>query len=350
MTDNASSKPLFWLIDSERAPLAASRDVFDDWAETLYFTSPADLDWERPPDAAFFSAEIHGGAEGELFGQLAAAAGAVPLIAVARLRSLAQAVSFFRAGAADYLPLPLEEEEVWERFNAAIARMARLAMQGMLVELEPSEQEPGAVSMSLLSARTAADARRETAAADAEEDILARLSAAADAETEPLAEPPPPRAEDEPVAVDGLPIPNLWEELPCGLLVFDSTGNLVFTNTLALVLFGCPSLAELQDMLENNRAAFAAHGANHNPLPDNQWPQVLAARTRTARSAVISIERRDRRRVWLRIDCMPHLAEGLMSRLSMTLVNLTGELPPLRQTHSTASAKRDKSKKTRHKK
>lgn len=349
MDENDDAKPLLWLIDSGRAPLAASLGVFEDWADVRYFASePAESEWERPPDAVFFSAEFAGGAEGEAFGRLVAAAGAVPLLAVARLRSFTQAVAFFRAGADDYLSLPLEEEDVWERFNAAIERMARLAMRGLLVELEPSEAAPDSVDMSLRSAVSAVEPSGD-ASPEAEEDILARLSADLAGESGLNATEPQDGAEEEPIAVDGLPIPNLWEELPCGLLVFDSNGNLVFSNTLALVLFGCPSLAELQDMLENNRAAFAAHGANHKPLPDNQWPQTQAARTRTARSAVISIERSDRRRLWLRIDCMPHLADGAISRLSMTLVNLTGELAPL-QTASAAPAKREKAKRSKRRK
>jgi hypothetical protein len=116
--------------------------------------------------------------------------------------------------------------------------------------------------------------------------------------------------------------------------VFDSLGNLVFSNNAGLELFGRDTLAGLQDALENSLSAFAAHGLNNKPFPDNQWPHILAVKTRTARSAVVSVETGDKRRAWLRIDCQPHLADGKIARLSMTAVNLTGELPPLQTQES----------------
>lgn len=334
--------PLVWLIDSERNPLSECLDAFTPWAETLHLPYGAAPDWAALPDAIFFSAEIPGGPQGALFTEMLQAAGPVPLLAVARLRSLAQAVAYFRAGAADYLPLPLEEDDARERFEAALQRSAALAMQGVMVELEPVDQDLAEISLSLRPS-----VPEEPEEAFEEEDILAQL--------EPPPPPPPPapapaREEDgdEPEPVDGLPIPSLWEELPCGLLVFDSSANLVFANSLGLELFGHTSLAELQETLETRRSDFDAHAANHHPLPDNQWPHIVAARTRTARSAVVSIAKPDGRRAWLRIDCLPHLADGAMSRLSMTLVNLTGELLPLRARdgeQTAVPAKKDKAKK-----
>lgn len=338
MTD--IDKPLIWLLDSERSPLAPSLEVFDGWADMVYVPAGQEPDWDTPPDAIFFSAESKGGAAGEWFTALSQAAGGIPLIAVTRLRSLAQAVAYFRAGALDYLSLPLEEEDARERLEAALERSAQLAMQGVMVELESLDQDPGDVSLSLVAPDDPALAPPPPPGQ--EEDILAQLSGHAK-EAGQAAPPAPPPAfqmdEDaEPVVVDGLPIPSLWEELPCGLLVFDSNGNMVFSNSLGLDLFGYESLAELQEALDNRRDGFAAHGANHKPLPDNQWPHVLAAKTRISRSAVMSIEKPDKRRVWLRVDCLPHLSEGKISRLSMTLVNLTGELPSL------APARREKAK------
>lgn len=351
MTENIADLPLVWIFDSDRSPLAGCVEAFEDWADAVYYAADAgDPDWDSPPDAVFFSAEVKGGAAGDVFGGLSRNAAGVPLLAVARLRSLAQAVSYWRAGAADYLSLPLEEEDVRERLQAALVRAEQLAMQGMMVELEPVDLDPGEISLRV--ARTdATDASGEID--DEVDDILAHLSgdigeAARESHGEPAAE------EEEPEAVDGLPIPNLWEELPCGLLVFDSNANLVFSNSLGLDLFGYGSLAELQEALETGRSRFAAHGANLRPMADNQWPHVLAARTRTARSAVLSIEKPDRRRIWLRVDCLPHLSDGKISRLSMTLVNLTGELPALNITPAAATApiagKREKTKKGRRKK
>lgn len=344
MTD--IDKPLIWLLDSERTPMARYLEVFDDWADTIHVPQEESPDWDNPPDAIFFSAECKGGAAGEWFASLSRAAGGIPLLAVARLRSLAQAVAFFRAGAIDYLSLPLEEDDARERLAAALERSAQLAMQGVMVELESLDQDPGEISLSLLPTEVPVQ----------DEDILAQLPGNG---AVPVSEPEPTtpplvataatlshHADDdvEPVAVDGLPIPSLWEELPCGLLVFDSNGNMVFSNSLGLELFGYESLAELQEALDNRRAEFAAYGANGKPMPDNQWPHVLSAKTRTARSAVISIEKPDKRRVWLRIDCMPHLSEAKISRLSMTLVNLTGELPSLAQPSPSAPTKREKGK------
>ena len=320
----AEDKPYLWILDSDRTPLAESLEAFDAWAD-IFYAAPgsAEPDWSRPPAAVFFSAEIAGGANGEPFVALRRLAENAPLLAVARLRSLTQAVSFFRAGVDDYLSLPLEEDEVRERLEAALEKAAARAMEGLVVELEAVDGDPGDVSLSL---RPSAG----EPGGSFEDDIIAGLdgtAVAAPPETDRSAADVLP--DDEPTPVDGLPIPTLWEELPCGLLVFDSAGNLVFSNSLGLELFGQNSLAELEDALESRRSLFAAHGANHKPLADNQWPQVLALKTRTARSAVVSIEKPDRRRVWLRIDCLPHVAEGRINRLSMTLVNLTGELPPL---------------------
>lgn len=338
-----TDKPLIWLLDSERTPMAQCMEVFDDWADTIHVPQEESPDWDNPPDAIFFSAECKGGAAGEWFASLSQAAGGIPLVAVARLRSLAQAVAFFRAGAIDYLSLPFDEDDARERLAAALERSAQLALQGVMVELESLDQDPGEISLNLLPSEAIAQ----------DEDILAQLPGNGATPSQEAPEPPvvpgplPTRPVDddvEPVAVDGLPIPSLWEELPCGLLVFDSSGNMVFSNSLGLELFGYESLAELQEALDNRRAEFAAFGANAKPLPDNQWPHILSAKTRTSRSAVISIEKPDKRRVWLRIDCMPHLSEGKISRLSMTLVNLTGELPGLAQPSSSVPAKREKGK------
>ena len=342
MTD---ARPYLWILDSSHKPLADSLDVFESWADIAYLDGERErLDWSVPPDAIFFSAEISGGAAGEAFASLVAAAADTPLLAVARLRSLAQAVAFFRAGATDYLSLPLDKDEARDRLAAALERAEQRILEAVAVELEPIDADTGEVSLAFAPSRT-----EEAEVEEVEEDILAELESIPSAKPESRAEENPKPAvrpdgdeageqsasdgetdpEEEPVTVDGLPIPTLWEELPCGLLVFDSLGNLVFANSLGLHLFGHVSLAELQDVLENRRASFAAHAANHKPLPDNQWPHVLAARTRTARSAVLSVEKPDRRRVWLRIDCLPHLSEGKITRLSLTIVNLTGELPPL---------------------
>lgn len=326
MTDGS---PLVWILDSDRKPLADCRELFEGWANILYMETPDAIPEEgEPPDALFVSADIPGGPGGEIFSGLCEWAGVTPVIVLAKLRSLTQALAFFRAGAADYLPLPVEEEEIQERLAAALARTERLAMPSVMVELEPVDSDPGEVSLSLVAAGGATGPE--------EDDILAGIAATpttadAGADTGAAGTPEPQTADaaEEPEAVDGLPIPTLWEELPCGLLVFDSRGNLVFSNRLGIELFGHASLAELQEALENALPAFAAHGANHNPLPDNQWPHILARKARAARSAVVSIEKPDRRRAWLRIDCLPHLADGKINRLSMTLVNLTGELPPL---------------------
>ncbi len=345
MTEKCEQKPLVWLIDSQRSPLADCRDAITPWADVAYFAHDDNPpDWENPsgafPDALFISAEIMGGPDGAAFRELRERAGNAPLVIVARLRSLAQAVAFFRAGAADYLSLPLDEDDARERAEAAFERAAALAMRGVMIEVEPVGDDTGEISLRLAAAPAVggfpAPPPLPPPAIPGEkgedEDILARLDP--EPEQQPGAE--TKDGEDEPVAVDGLPIPTLWEELPCGVMAFDSNGNLVFSNTLAMGLFGYDSLAALQEALENRREDFKAHGANHAPLQDNQWPHILSAKTRTARSAVVSIVKPDRRRIWLRIDCLPHLHRGQMNRLSMTLVNLTGELPPLSLSAETA--------------
>ena len=104
-------RPYIWLIDSDKLSLAECAGMFSDWSDAVYL-NPGDSepDWSDPPDAVFFSAEIAGGAGGERFASICRKAGDVPLLAVARWRSLAQALDFFRAGASDSLSLPLKKQ------------------------------------------------------------------------------------------------------------------------------------------------------------------------------------------------------------------------------------------------
>ncbi|MDR1613114.1 MAG: hypothetical protein LBT97_10100 [Planctomycetota bacterium] len=345
-------KPLVWIVDSERSALGESLSVFDAGCSAFrYFEAgepfPGDGD---PPDAVVFSAEIAGGPGGEAFARLRAETAGIPLLAAARVRSLAQAVAFFRAGADDYLSLPFDPGELADRLSAACAANI-FAPPTVLVEVERLGSASGSADPVRID-RIAAVANLADGAGD--EDILADLSREESRSEDPGGKDPGSGAaenelsdadkfretdagdssgsggpgEAEPEPVDGLPIPSLWEELPCGLVVFDSTGDPVFSNALALDLFGLDTLGGLRDALEPNRRLFKALGQNQNPLPDNQWPHAAAFKAKAARSAVVSIERSDRRRVWLRIDCLPHLTDGKVSRLSMTLVNMTGELPP----------------------
>lgn len=307
--DDGNAKTLVWIIDSPRSPLAGCLYAFENTAEFRYFSHGDQLpDGEERPDAIFFSAEIDGGPNGTAFVALTEFAAGIPLLACAKVRSLAQAVAFFRAGAVDYLSIPLEAEEVAERLSAALAKAAANASPTVMVELEALDDEPVTLTV------------RESDDRD--------LSAPKEADSG--AAEPAGDEDDEPVAVDGLPIPTLWEELPCGLLVFDSAGNLVFSNALGLELFGFASLVELQDALENRRSSFNARGTNKKSLPDNRWPHVDAIKSRAARHAAVSIERPDGRRSWIRMDCLPHLYDGAISRVTMTLVNMTGELPDMR--------------------
>ncbi len=322
-----NDRPNLWVVDSPRAPLAACLDAFSEWAEYQYFGPDAPLpnEFDNTLDAIFFSAEIQGGADGDLFATLITSG--APLLAVSSVRSLAQAVAYFRAGVGDYLSLPLDAEDARERCLAAMDKAREQAMPSVMVELEAVDDDAGDISLTISPSNNDA-----TTPAAPSEDILADL-------------PNQPEDEEEPVAVDGLPIPTLWEELPCGLLVFDSNGNLVFCNQLGLDLFNRPSLADLQEALETDLARFSAYAANHNPLPDNQWPHVLARKTRTARSAVISIETSEKRRAWLRVDCLPHISDGALTRLTMSVINLTGELPPLSLAEQPAAPKKEKAKK-----
>ncbi|MDR2392466.1 MAG: hypothetical protein LBE84_12425, partial [Planctomycetota bacterium] len=308
-------------IDSERESLAEYRRAFADWADILRFGPDEEPDWDNPPDAIFVSAEIAGGPGGDRFSVLSREAGDIPILAVARWRSLTQALAFLRAGAGDYLSLPLAAGEAKERVTALLEKAGRHALRRFILEpvtMEPEDSGAGEPGWN--------------------GDILAGIAAGAADETPP----------EEPEAVDVLPVPALWEELPCGVLVFDSAGNLVFSNGLALALFGYESPATLRDALEGNRASFAAHSASRKPLADNQWPHVLARKVRAARSAVISIEKPDRRRLWLRIDCLPHLADGKVNRLSMTIVNLTGELPDFSPAPIPSPREKNRRKTARH--
>lgn len=311
MTDLAD-KPLVWIIDSPRSPLAESLPVFEACSDYRYFAWNEPLPVEaEAPDAVFFSAEIEGGPGGAEFPRLRDGLAGVPLLACARVRSLAQAVAYFRNGAADYLSLPLDPEETAGRLAAALSGERPPAV---MVELEAVDGDAPEALFAVSDTEEGPDLAIGG-------DILAQLSKD---ESPAIAM---NEDDSEPIAVDGLPIPSLWEELPCGLLAFDSEGNLVFSNGLALEMFGFDTLAALQDALDNRRSAFAARGANRKPLPDNQWPHSAAIRARAARHGLLSLERPDRSRVWLRMDCLPHLSDGAITRVTVTLVNMTGEIP-----------------------
>lgn len=312
--DQDMQKPFVWIIDSPRSPLAGSLYAFEDSVGYRYFSHGEPPSPDLPqPDAVFFSAEIEGGPTGELFSTLVENNPAIPLLAITKVRSLTQAVAFFRAGALDYLSLPLDPDEVAERLDASLVRIADLVAAVVTVELESLGD---GVESELLSAL-----QEEGMNLDADlEELSGDLGENDEAENDD--------SDDiEAVPVDGLPIPSLWEELPCGLLVFDSQANLVYANASAFTLLGFESMGELQDMLGNKRSEFNALATNKKPLPDNKWPHIAAVKTRTERHATISVERPDKTRVWLRMDCLPHLADGALSRLTMTLVNMTGEMP-----------------------
>ena len=322
-------KPLVWIFDSARSPLGEALPAFDRLPAVFrhFGAGEAPRAGAEPPDVVFFSAGIEGGAGGAAFMSLRAAAGGVPLIAVSRLRSFAQALSFFRNGVFDYISLPVDDSELSERFEAALAKK-NADMSTVMVEFEAMD-EAARDGLTLTVHRAVATE------VEPDEDILAQLATGGDTPPKPdgaggvsaPAGADTPREEADADPVDGLPIPSLWDELPCGLLAFDSRGNLVFANSMAMKLFGHLSLNSLREALENGRPAFNALGANRKPLPDNQWPHLTAVKAKAARANIVSIARPDHSRLWLRMDCLPHLSDGKVNRMSMTVINMTGELP-----------------------
>ncbi len=301
-----STAPRLWIIDSVRETLADALPDLEIAVDGLFIRYGEALPEVNLADAMVVSSDLPGGATGEEFGRLVTEWAQIPVLVASKLRSLTQALAFFRRGAADYLPLPLAAEEWEERIAEALERMnTAAAVSAVLMEAEPVDGD-------ILATLTESD------------ESVAEVDVVPEAVAEPEQEP-----ETEPEAVDGLVIPTMWDELPCGLAVFDSNHNLVFCNQLALDLFGIASLAELQDTLDARQADLQAYGQNNKPLPNNQWPHLLAFKSRSSRSGILSLERGDKSRVWLRMDCLPHLSDGAVSRLTMTLVNVTGEVPPL---------------------
>jgi|GEM_PF-2519682 len=344
-----TDRPYIWIVDSARTPLASCLAAFSGWAEVRYFdTAPEGGEWEHDrPDAVFFSAEMDGGAFPGLFGY----SDSVPFLAVAAMRSLAQAVAWFRAGAMDYLSVPLEPVETEERYTEAVKKLERLTLSPVVVELEAVDGELDDVSLAIAPSGMADIGAKDDVLAEIPTPMIANAPIVPEVfdlldALEEERENGEPEEGEEPESVNALPIPTLWEELPCGLLVFDSDGNLAFSNQLGLDMFAAGALGELQEALENDRSRYHAFGANHKPLPDNQWPHELARKTRTARSAVVSLEVSEKRRLWLRIDCLPHIVDGAVNRLTMSVINLTGELPPLSLAETVVQpVKRDKGKK-----
>jgi len=125
------------VLDSPEGALASLPDDLagSDWF-AMYETGwpPVSSRWR--PDAIIVDAGLPGGPKGGYFSSLLAWIGSAPLLVGTRTRSLSQALDFFRAGAADYQPVPASPDEWLARLRDNIERRGRSVDNVPLVEAE----------------------------------------------------------------------------------------------------------------------------------------------------------------------------------------------------------------------
>ena len=196
------------------------------------------------------------------------------IIVVARCRSLAAAVEFFRAGAVDYLPAPLSREELRERLYAALTRRERPAT--VEVEMETS-------------------------------------------------------AGDKPLTAAGMENMLPLSAIPCGLLLFNAEGALIAANRLALSLLGETDTARLAEAIRHHFEDWDPLDGQGRPLRPEAWPPRRALQEKAARAALVGLRRPDRTRVWLRLEAAPIIHNGRCQEIAMAMVNVTEEHSEIRR-------------------
>lgn len=339
-----NSEPLrVWVVDSDKSTLAESVPVLAQLGDCKCFSFPqTEAEGLTIPDILLVSAEIEGGAEGEFFSALIKKFRDIPVIIAARVRSFAQALSFFRSGAADYLTLPLELMETAERLEAALLKRAKAGESDPVEVAVEVEETIGEMPRNL---SLVVESFRQLPCAE-DDDILAALPT----EDDPTQNPPsmidtgsaPSQHEGEPASVIQIDEEKsrqatqaeILEQLPCGYMALDLDGNLTVANAIAMETLGYDSLAELQDKWDSRRGEFGACGLNGKEIGSAHWPDMQALKSKARRSGCISVERPDNRRIWLRIDCLPVLSEGRVRYVAVTLTNVTDDHPPLKKRES----------------
>ncbi len=211
---------------------------------------------EARPEALIVSSELPGGPQGEGFLRLRRIFPRQPLLVLARNRSLAVALGFFRAGARDFLAAPVDVEELRERLAAALSE----------VDYASADQIP------TILAEPVADGPAEPAG---------RAAGADEA----------------------------WaENLPGGLIRLDAAGEVLTVNGEARRLLGRgPDAAEFLEFWRGGLAELFPLDARRNPLPPERWPPRAAAREKRRSGALLNLKCGACGRRWLRVEAQPQL-------------------------------------------
>ncbi len=253
-------RPRLLVCDDPAQTLEEELPLFRDlgWACT-YVQSVDDLSGgELQPDAVILSGRLPGGPEGRAFARLQRAFPHAPLLVVASVRSLSTAVAFFRAGADDYLSMPLARDETRQRLTAALEggrRAGAHAVSEVSAELAGGE---------VLAKRTGATS----------------IPGRAPAEGGPLRE----------GCID-------LEALGCGVWVCDGEGRLVAANAAALSLVARPSREDLGRCVARPIEVWEPLDARGCLLSPEAWPPFRALKDHAPRAGTMSLLRPDGTRV-----------------------------------------------------
>lgn len=246
--------------------------------ECQYVPSAADLTAGGPdPDVVLIGGGIRGGARGECFTRITSLCPGIPLIVLADMRSLSVAVDFFRAGASDYLALPVTDAELLDRIDAAL----RLPCDTPVVPCDSIPDESNPEAMETETPATARDA--------------------------------------------------VLDALPCGVLLFDRDGRLTVANPAALALFGVHSTPDLADMLERRLQEYAPVDLMNRPVSPEIWPPRRALRLAASAAATVGLRRPDGTRIWLRIEAKPVLENGTVVEVAASLSEISSECAELQR-------------------
>ena len=258
-------RPRLLVCDDPAQTLEEELPLFRDlgWACT-YVQSADELSGEEvQPDAVILSGRLPGGPEGRAFARLQRIFPHAPLLVVASVRSLSAAVAFFRAGADDYLSMPLAPEEIRQRLAAARESGRRPGAQGVAeVKAEP-------VGDAVVPERT-------------EETGAARRAP----------------ADDGPFCDGRIDL----EALGCGVWVTDAEGRLAAANTAALAMLARPSREDLGRCLARPIEVWEPLDVRGRLLSAEDWPPFRALKDHAPRAGTMSLLRPDGTRVWVHMD------------------------------------------------
>lgn len=245
-----------------------------------YVEAPSELTASSAdPDVIVLSGDIQGGAHGDELSRVKSLFPGVPLLVVARVRSLSAAIDFFRSGLTDYIPAPVSYEELEERI--AVALKGR------------GGEQPVEVSVDYV--------------------------------------PGPDNGEVADTGGAGI-----VDTLPCGVVILDSAGGLQHANSSALSMLGYHDPEALSGALADPTSQFQPIDMAGHTLNARGWVLNKALKEKAMRSATLSLKRGDRGRIWVRIDAMPCVERGQVKSVTVTLVNITeecSELKRLRENH-----------------